>query len=102
MAKLTLTAAQVVQLATQDTSMQSAFSDGVDGPGGDILSPFEGYSDLKSSLQTLTKDTFKSALASFMVAMGLPGQSTTISYRKSDGVTNGTMTFVNGILVSST
>lgn len=103
MSKLTLNAGQVTQLTTQDSNLQQAFADGTQGPGPtDVLSPINGYQRLSTDLQKLTRDTFKMTLAAFMVAMGLPGLTTTVNYRKSDGVSNGTLTFTNGILTSST
>lgn len=103
MSKLSLTSGQVTQLSTTDTNLQKAFAEGTTGPGPvDVLSAIDKYSSLDATYQQITKDTFKMALAAFMASMGLPGITTTVNYRKSDGVTNGTLTFVNGILTSST
>ena len=66
------------------------------------MAPLPKYDTLKSEIQTVVKDSFKISLAALMHSMGLPGLTTTIDYRKSDGSTNGTLTFVNGILTAST
>lgn len=95
---LTLTAAQIAQLATQDANLQTIFAEGSNAG----LGPIEDYTELSAEHQQLTKDTFKQALAAFMAALGLPGLTVTVDYRKSDGTTNGTLTFTNGILTGST
>lgn len=103
MAKLFLTAPQAAQIALQDANLQEAFLEGTEAPGQpDLLPLMEKFDSLPADVQKTVRDTFTAPLAAFMQAMGLPGLTTTINYRKSDGTTNGVLTFTNGILTAST
>lgn len=115
MAKLAISPAQKTTVVDAvDTHLQNAFAEGVEVlPSTPVLDPMQFYATrLTSPMQTQTKDTFRLVVAALIKVLGITGPltapafqagglTTAITYKKSDGVTNGTLTFTNGILTGS-
>lgn len=121
---LVLDSTQNLVLASVETHIQDAFSGGVEFPvATSLVKPIEGFNDpLMQKVQangdtiaTTTKGMFKSALMALVKALGieqpiqsslfhaLPG-TVVINYVKTTVPVpvSGTLTFIDGILVSST
>lgn len=114
MAKLSLTDIQKTGiLDVLDTHLDNAEGEGISAPSyPTAVDPMTGYTDFTTAQKTALKSTWKHVVGALIKVLGITGafaagafvtgQTVVISYRKSDGVSNGTLTFTNGILVSST
>lgn len=105
---LVITADQEASIDTLEGDLEQAFSLGVqDQAAVPVLPPMPYYStpDVQAVKQGV-KDPFKSLVAAMMVALNIKGSlpvglSTTVTLAKLTGMgTNGSLTFVDGILVS--
>lgn len=101
---LQLTAGQVAILSNLDAALHDAFSDGVDGNTPDLIAPIDGYLDKLTTLeQNQTRLIFKDAAAAIMAALNIPGFLADAHLvvplaPATDGGTDGSLTFVDGIL----
>ncbi|WNM70155.1 hypothetical protein [Myxococcus phage Mx1] len=91
-----------------DADLEAAFLEGV-AASAPVLDPLPSYSQLTMEQRATVRDVFRQVVAALVkrlnVQKPLPtpvAGTVTINYRKSDGITNGTMTFTDGILTGHT
>lgn len=108
MAKLIITADQKTGLITLEGDVENAFSEGVEDTLGTLFYPslmLYGTTEVQA-VKTEVKASFKSLVAAMLVAFNIKrplpvGLSTTVTLAKLTTLgTTGSLTFVDGILVS--
>jgi hypothetical protein len=105
---LSVTNAQASIVSTADTNLNLAFSGGVFNGLSQVVAALESYTLLTGAQQILVRNAFDSNVAAMMVALNIPtslpaGLSTTVVLAQlTGGGSQGSMTFVQGLLTAYT
>lgn len=120
MAKLAITSNQKTTIIDAiDADLEATYAEGVEVPGSPatpVLAAMDTYADpakITPAMKIAIKDYARQLVAALIKRLGITGPlqapafvsggiTVTINYRKSDGVSNGTLTFTNGVLTAQT
>lgn len=103
---LSLTSGQAGIISSVDTTLQTAFSSGVDNVSTPILPAIFNYSILTAVQQQIMRQVFESMIAAFVSTMGFAGvQGSTFSgtvalAKLTTGGTQGSLTVSNGLITA--
>lgn len=107
MSKLTITDDQEAAIDAIRPLLEQAFAEGVqDGAANPVLDAMQLYGTLTEPVKQDVKDPFEALAAAMMLALNIrrvlpTGQSATVALAKlTPGGSNGSLTFVDGLLVS--